>query len=43
MCINAIFVTLTSELRYHSRSELFRSGFKTKFEVKKNRKFLFVF
>jgi len=34
MCINAIFVTLSTEHRYHLRSELFRSGFKTRFEVK---------
>ncbi|CAF3987682.1 unnamed protein product [Adineta steineri] len=32
MCINAIFVTLSTEDRYHLRSELFRSGFKTHFE-----------
>lgn len=34
MCINAIFVTLTTEQRYHLRAGLFRSGFKTRFEVK---------
>ena len=33
MCINAIFVTLTVEQRYHARSELFRSDFKLHFEV----------
>ena len=33
MCINAIFVTLTIEQRYHARSELFRSDFKLHFEV----------
>ncbi|CAF1000284.1 unnamed protein product [Rotaria sordida] len=32
MCINAIFVTLSTEHRYHLRSELFRSGFKSRFE-----------
>ncbi|CAF1261613.1 unnamed protein product [Rotaria magnacalcarata] len=32
MCINAIFVTLSTEHRYHLRSELFRSGFKARFE-----------
>ncbi|CAF0761742.1 unnamed protein product [Didymodactylos carnosus] len=32
MCINAIFVTLSTEHRYHLRSELFRSGFKKRFE-----------
>ncbi|CAF0779717.1 unnamed protein product [Adineta ricciae] len=32
MCINAIFVTLSTEHRYHLRSELFRCGFKTAFE-----------
>jgi hypothetical protein len=35
MCINAIFVTLTTEQRYHLRTGLFRSGFKTRFEVKR--------
>lgn len=34
MCINAIFVTLATEQRYHLRSELFRCGFKARFEVK---------
>jgi len=34
MCINAIFVTLTTEQRYHLRTGLFRSDFKTRFEVK---------
>jgi hypothetical protein len=34
MCINAIFVTISTEHRYHLRSELFRSGFKSRFEVK---------
>lgn len=33
MCINAIFVTLMTEQRYHLRTELFRSGFKMSFDV----------
>jgi hypothetical protein len=37
MCINAIFVTLTTEDRYHLRSELFRCGFKSRFEVNNKR------
>ncbi len=37
MCINAIFVTLSTEHRYHLRSELFRCGFKSRFEVNDKR------
>jgi hypothetical protein len=34
MCINGIFMTLSTEYRYHIRSELFRSNFKFSFEVR---------
>jgi hypothetical protein len=38
MCINAIFVTLSTEQRYHLRTGLFRSGFKTRFEVNEKKR-----